>query len=403
MREKEPKGDDADKIERPQSQVKECTLRTFPEEQDLSGGREEEEEEVNFEEDEDYYTESSESECSKTHLSPRSETPLSPLALELVHSASVDGTIPFDPLMFDVDEHKESDQHSLIEWPLKGPSPLFGSARPFSSDARLEHFQTTSRFGSQQPVPVIPEQDATLSHGRQSPYLHDDYPPPATCSDAASVSTEPNQSGWTQASIPTNHQSAAEGPVHCVESMTWTADSYHGSRPQVDDDVSQFVLTLLGLGEDQPRFTDQDEEEGWTAISDEERASVLADLFGKKCLVDTHQKKRARKEFDESTVSFLVKQMRKEIERVPLEKKEALIVAQEKCREEEFCDSRLEVFLRSEGMNAKVSNESLCVSDSPRAHKDMTHDVLCLCSRLSAGCAALCTLLAVSTGIVWSR
>jgi hypothetical protein len=89
-------------------------------------------------------------------------------------------------------------------------------------------------------------------------------------------------------------------------------------------------------------------------MTDEERSEALSDLFGKHCAVDIHHSKRARRDFDHTTIEFLVNQMRHEIERIPVAKKLALLEAQEKCHEDEFSDARLEQFLRCEGMNVRV-------------------------------------------------
>jgi hypothetical protein len=133
-----------------------------------------------------------------------------------------------------------------------------------------------------------------------------------------------------------------------------TADPYQGNSGL----FLETLLSELGLGADQPKFTDVDGQQEWEALTEDEKASALVDLFGAKCSLGTHQNKRARRDFDENTVSFLLKEMRCEIDRMPEKKKVALIVAQGKCREEEFSDSRLELFLISEGMNSKVSNVS---------------------------------------------
>jgi len=126
---------------------------------------------------------------------------------------------------------------------------------------------------------------------------------------------------------------------------------------QVNADISESLLSAIGLGSDQPRFTEQDEQAEQAMLTDEEKATALSDMFGDMCSVTSHQKKRPKREFDGDTVAFLVKQMRAEIERIPEAKKQALLEAQEKCREDEFSDSRLERFLLCEGMNATVSNE----------------------------------------------
>jgi hypothetical protein len=84
-------------------------------------------------------------------------------------------------------------------------------------------------------------------------------------------------------------------------------------------------------------------------------------MFGKQCAIDIHHRKRARRDFDHETVEFLINQMRLEIERIPVDKKLALLIAQGKCHEDEFSDARLERFLRCEGMNVKVRMKCVCV------------------------------------------
>jgi hypothetical protein len=49
--------------------------------------------------------------------------------------------------------------------------------------------------------------------------------------------------------------------------------------------------------------------------------------------------------------------MKLELERIPYKKKEILLQAATKCQSTEFSDTRLEVFLRSQGMNAKLAAE----------------------------------------------
>jgi hypothetical protein len=90
-------------------------------------------------------------------------------------------------------------------------------------------------------------------------------------------------------------------------------------------------------------------------LTDEEKAKLLVDAFGNMCLDEqAPQKKRAKQDLDPSSISFLVRQMKCEIERIPAHRKNALIEAQAKCSPDEFSDARLEKFLRCEGMNAQV-------------------------------------------------
>jgi hypothetical protein len=123
-----------------------------------------------------------------------------------------------------------------------------------------------------------------------------------------------------------------------------------------ENHLSESLLSILEAS-DHPRFTEEHEALEQAAMTDEERAAALSDLFGKQCAVDAHQKKRARRDLDKDAIIFLVNQMRLEIERIPLDRKRALDEAQLKCHANEFSDARLERFLRCEGMNAKVCIE----------------------------------------------
>jgi hypothetical protein len=118
-----------------------------------------------------------------------------------------------------------------------------------------------------------------------------------------------------------------------------------------DDDVSDFVLSALALS-GRPGFTEQQLAQEQASMTSEERAKVLADLFGRNCNVRPN--KRARRDIDEDSIVFLVKQMRVEIERIPEAEKQALVKAEAKCQSNEFCDARLLQFLRCEGMDVQV-------------------------------------------------
>lgn len=87
------------------------------------------------------------------------------------------------------------------------------------------------------------------------------------------------------------------------------------------------------------------------------RVSALSDMLGQIGPEGHHQKKRAKREYDEATVSFLVKQMKLELQQIPNDKKEALLQALERCQPEELSDKRLEIFLRCQGMNVKLAAE----------------------------------------------
>jgi len=118
-----------------------------------------------------------------------------------------------------------------------------------------------------------------------------------------------------------------------------------------DGEVSEYLLSVLALS-GRPKFTNQQDAQEQASMTDDERARVLCDLFGKYC--STHQTKKARRDLSMDEVSFLVKQMRIEIERIPEDEKDALMKAKVKCTAQEFSDARLERFLRCEGMDVKV-------------------------------------------------
>ena len=115
-----------------------------------------------------------------------------------------------------------------------------------------------------------------------------------------------------------------------------------------DENVSEFVLSALGLSA-REKFTEEQSREEKANMTDHERARLLSDLFGKYC--STQQNKKCRKDLKMDDITFLVKQMRVELEQIPKDKKDALIEAQVNCPAEEFSDARLERFLRCEGMD----------------------------------------------------
>jgi len=107
-------------------------------------------------------------------------------------------------------------------------------------------------------------------------------------------------------------------------------------------DVSEFLLSVLALS-GQRKFTEEQDQQEKVNTTDEERARVLSDLFGKCC--SNHQNEKVQKDLSNNEVTFLVKQMRIKLERIPDAKKIALLKAQVKCRAEEFSDARLENLL----------------------------------------------------------
>ena len=149
-----------------------------------------------------------------------------------------------------------------------------------------------------------------------------------------------------------------------------------------EDDISEFLLSVLALS-GRPKFTDQDHAIEKANMADEEKARVLADLFGKYCSV--RENKKAKRDLSKDDVAFLVKQMRLEIDKIPESEKEALIEARAKCRAEDFSDSRMEKFLRCEKMDVKVRGSCFFTVD----HVNMDHShigmFLFLVSRVQLG------------------
>ena len=104
---------------------------------------------------------------------------------------------------------------------------------------------------------------------------------------------------------------------------------------------------------DRPKFTDQQRSEELALLSDEERMQALMDKFGRLC-ISGRQTKKPRRDLDQASISFLVCQMKLELDRIPDDQKLAMLEANAKCRLDEFSDARLIQFLRSEGMNVRV-------------------------------------------------
>jgi hypothetical protein len=123
----------------------------------------------------------------------------------------------------------------------------------------------------------------------------------------------------------------------------------------LDDDVAVSFLSALGLGLHQPRFSQQDQVQERATLTEEERRSILLDVFGDKSSLTDHQRKRRQSDKNGDSISFLVKQMRTAVDMMKASKKEALLEALVKASPEEFSDSRLEQFLRSDGMNPELA------------------------------------------------
>ena len=126
------------------------------------------------------------------------------------------------------------------------------------------------------------------------------------------------------------------------------------SSPSPNEVVS--AQALLSSLEDRQMFTEEQLMIERATMTNEERLESLSDLFGKKCMVDRDDRKRARRDFNDETIELL-QQMKLELQQIPSDKKRALIEAQMQCGTEEFSDDRLKQFLQCEGMNAEVRLE----------------------------------------------
>lgn len=129
------------------------------------------------------------------------------------------------------------------------------------------------------------------------------------------------------------------------------------SELSIDEELSAFLLSSLAVS-DRPVVTEEQEEAELAALTDEEKASLYADTFGKMCEVyDAPLQKRARVDLDRAFIDFLVRQVRIEIDKIPMNDKMALVEARQSatCHSEEFSDRRLEQFLRCQGMDVRLA------------------------------------------------
>lgn len=234
--------------------------------------------------------------------------------------------------------------------------------------------------------PVISPHFFTLEGGNIS--TNDGHATDGTMSEAES----------TVENAPTTIQKSAPS-LRNEENASSRKESEPYATKEDDDDVSEFLMSVLQLS-GLPRFTDVEKERA--SMSDEEKAAALSDMFGKYCSVDTHTNKKARRDLDDESIAFLVKHMRAEIDKIPNEKKQALLEAQAKCEPDEFSDARLERFLRCVGMDATVRKSAmrdLCLLL-------LLRDVCLITSSLPIATdrgATICELLGESKTCIWKR
>jgi hypothetical protein len=131
-------------------------------------------------------------------------------------------------------------------------------------------------------------------------------------------------------------------------------DSHDNVVTPSEEEVAAFLLSSCAVAGRQVISNEEEAKEKAT-MTDEEKAAVLVDMFGKICLDESSLRtKRPKLDLDPSSIAFLVRQMKCELERIPIHKKRALMEARSRCGDQEFSDSRLVKFLRCEGMNAEV-------------------------------------------------
>ena len=234
------------------------------------------------------------------------------------------------------------------------PPTLVGFSRiPVATHARLllfqrDHFvyqpfgRSFLRYPCNAPFPSRAEPDTSLFGGPYGSLAHQQFV------QAPSVSPD----------IEHGINGIVNSPSRDAMALEQSSTEHVASVPEEgssvavpEGDLSEFLLSVLALF-GRPKFTDQDRAIEKANMADEEKAKVLADLFGKYCNV--HQNKKAKRDLSKDDVAFLVKQMRLEIDKIPESEKGALIEAMAKCRADDFCDSRMEKFLRCEKMDVEV-------------------------------------------------
>ena len=174
---------------------------------------------------------------------------------------------------------------------------------------------------------------------------------------AATASGRPEETGSVKAK--------PEASCDDVTPRTSSLSSPEASSPNppLSQDEAVYVLSALGLT-DVTKITDEQVELERSSLTNDEQAAALSDLFGNKCSVGTRKSKKVRSDFEnDETIDFFVQQMKLELNMIPAAKKQALLEAQTKCRQEEFSDARFKHFLRADGMNPEV-----CVDDIEAWH-----------------------------------
>lgn len=263
--------------------------------------------------------------------------------------------------------------------PLMAPSMMLGNG---FVDTRLALFQQTMPFYQQQQALMQQEQFAmnaqldpmltlpSIAGAPQMPIQGPSYIPDnilhasiqgiGTAGLALSLPAHPLRKTGRNISEDTQASTSTQSSEHSSrsEDSASPASSLMDSSALSDKQDAAYALSFLSLA-DRPRFTEEEEAEEQATMTDEEKAAVLVDTFGKLRKANRHKNKKARRDLDRNSIDFLIRRMKHEIDLIPKEKKTALLEALEHCSAEEFSDARLERFLRVDGMNANVRIESL--------------------------------------------
>jgi hypothetical protein len=248
-------------------------------------------------------------------------------------------------------------RHSLVQEPLFAHQQQTTLVQPMATNhANLSYFTTSVQ--NQSCIGITPDMYPLGSSMSQDQYLSGNSDAIAArkrCLDNSALFLR------LQVTMPWQTDSVSAVPKSgCNVATTRSSMSETDvSAAASESDLSDFLLSLLIL--DRPMITEEQVELERAAMTDEERAEALTDLFGSQCAVDTHNNKRARRDLDKSSIDFFVHQMRLELDRIPENEKRALVEAQTKCLADEFSDARLERFLRCEGMNVKVRQRDDCI------------------------------------------
>jgi len=218
------------------------------------------------------------------------------------------------------------------------------SRAPFATDVRLLLFQrdqfafqpfesTSLQYPRYASFPSRTEPDTSLfGGGPYGSFVHQQLAHFRNCSLVRPPSVSPDMEHGINDMVGGHSRDAITVDQSSTERVASVPEG--GSSVAVpEDELSEFLLSVLALS-GRPKFTDQDRAIEQANMADEERASVLADLFGTYCSV--HQNKKAKRDLSKDDVAFLVKQMRLKIDKIPKSEKEALIEARAKCRAEEF-------------------------------------------------------------------